>query len=69
MLDSSGGGGSASESSGWSAYYGGGDNVQSYSLSTNFRLELIEPSAIEVEGYFFSYDAVSNLARFEPCSL
>ena len=42
-----------------------------YSASTNFRLELIEPSAREVEGqqFFWSSDAVSSLARFEPCSL
>ena len=40
-------------------------------MSTNFRLELIEPSARELEGQHFlsSLDAVSSLARFEPYSL
>ena len=40
-------------------------------MFTHFRLELIEPSAREVEypQIFFSSDAVSSLARFEPCSL
>ena len=42
-----------------------------YSVSTNFRLELTEPSARKVESQqvLISSDAVSNLARFEPCSL
>ena len=41
-----------------------------YSVPTNFCLKLIEPNAREVEGQlFFSSDAVSSLARFEPCSL
>ena len=36
-----------------------------YSVSTNFRLELIESSAREVEGQPFLYlDAVPSLARF-----
>ena len=36
-----------------------------YGVSTNFRLELIEPSAREVEGLtvFFSTDAVSFESR------
>ena len=40
-------------------------------MSTNFRLEFIEPSARDVEGqqFFLTSDAVSGLARFEPCSL
>ena len=46
-------------------------NTQEYSVSTNFRLELIEASAREVEGqqFFFSSDAVLSLASFEHCSL
>ena len=36
-----------------------------YSVSTNFRLELIDPFAREVEGQqFFSSDAVLSLVRF-----
>ena len=39
-------------------------------MSTNFRMELQEPSAREVEGQqFFNSDPVASLARFEPCSL
>ena len=42
-----------------------------HSVLTNFRLELIEPSAREDEGdrFFFSSDAVSGLIRFESCPL
>ena len=37
-------------------------------MSTNIRLELIDPSARDVERrqVFFSSDAVSSLARFDP---
>ena len=39
-------------------------------MSTDFRLELCEPSAIEDEGqHFFFSDAVLIVARFEPYSL
>ena len=39
-------------------------------MSTDFRLELCEPSAIEDEGqHFFFSDAVLSVARFEPYSL
>ena len=41
-----------------------------YSVPANFRRELIEPSAREVEGkQFLSSDVVSSNDRFEPCSL
>ena len=41
---------------------------EAYSVSTIFRLELMEPSAREVGvNFFFSSDAVSSLAGFEPC--
>ena len=47
------------------------NNYLTYSVSINFRLELIEPSARDVEGQqvFFSSDTVSSLARLEPYSL
>ena len=42
--------------------------IHTYSVSTNFRLELIEPSAREIE-VFLSSDAVSSLPSFEQYSL
>ena len=37
------------------------------SVSTNLRMELIEPSVREVEGkQFFCCDVVSSFAKFEP---
>ena len=40
-------------------------------MSTNYRLDIIEPSAREFEGkqFFRSSEAVSSLARFVSCSL
>ena len=41
----------------------------SYSVPTCFHPELIVPSARDVKGqHLFSFEAVSGLARFEPCS-